>query len=169
VKIAGGLAPDATIIPLEVRRSGTDEAATLLIGKSGSFFKNLDEHCAGKLAGLRVLVRGVIRSQQRASIGNVVLRAMLEKKCPAALDDSQLLEMSEVGIERDLAQRHYYFRLFQTVKLPVKVRRAIRQFLRQRLVIGRRATSRSCDVKICQNQTIVAVGGERLAGETNLV
>src|SRR6266536_4473686 len=55
------------------------------------------------------------------------------------------------------------------MKFPIKVRRAIRQFLRQRLVIWRRATDCSRDVKILQNQTVIAVGAERLAGETNLV
>jgi hypothetical protein len=51
------------IIPLEVRPSGTDEAATLFIGKARSFFKDLHEHCPGKFPGLRVLVRRMIRRQ----------------------------------------------------------------------------------------------------------
>ena len=116
------------IIPLEVRRSGTNEAAVLFIGYTSRFFKDLHEHPSRKLASLRVLIRRMIRSQQRASIRDLVFRAVLEQKRPAALDDAELFEMTQVGVEGNLAQSHYYFRLFQTAKLSVKVRRTIRQF-----------------------------------------
>src|SRR5438874_7727154 len=109
------------MIILSGGRSGTNEAAVLFLGKTSRFFKDLHEHCAGKFTSLRVLIRGMIRSQQRASIGNVVFRAVLEQKRPPALDDAELFEMTQVGIERNLAQRHYYFRLFQTVKLSIKI------------------------------------------------
>src|SRR5438874_5140624 len=127
------------MIILSGGRSGTNEAAVLFLGKTSRFFKDLHEHHAGKFASLRVLIRGMIRSQQRAPIGYFVLCAMLEQKRPSAPDDAELFEMTQVSVECNLPQRHYYFRLFQTVKLPVKVRRAIGQLSRQRLVVGRRA------------------------------
>ena len=91
MKNADGLVPDAMIIPLEVRRSGTGEAAVLFIGKARGFFKDLHEHCASKLAGLGVLVRGMIRGQERPPVGDFVLRAVLEKEPAPSLNQAELL------------------------------------------------------------------------------
>src|SRR3954463_16523115 len=111
MKNAGGLVPDAMIIPLKVRRSGTGEAAALFIGKARGFFKDLHEHCASKLASLGVLVRGMIRSQERPPVGDLVLRAVLEKKRRPPLDNPELFEMTQIGVESNLAQRDDHLRL----------------------------------------------------------
>ena len=54
------------------------ESRQLLIGNSCRFFKNFQEHAAGELAGLRVLVRRMIGRQQRAPTRGPVFSAMLK-------------------------------------------------------------------------------------------
>ena len=84
-------------------------AAILFIGKPPSFFKDSHEHLACKLAGLGVLVGGMIGGQQHSPIGNFVLAAVLKQIYPAPFDDAELLEMSQVGVERNPSQRNHYF------------------------------------------------------------
>ena len=59
-------------------RSGAGSAAGLFIGKSGSFFKDLEEHAPGQFARLGVLVRGMVRGQQRAPVRHTILGPMLK-------------------------------------------------------------------------------------------
>ena len=70
--------PGRSDIPLEVRRSGTSEAAFSFIGNSPSFFKDLHEHLPCKFAGLRVLVRGMVGHKQHSSIGRWVFLPVLK-------------------------------------------------------------------------------------------
>ena len=53
-------------------------AATLFIGNSRGFFKYLHEHWPCQLPRLSVLVRGMIRRQQHASIGHLVFCTVLK-------------------------------------------------------------------------------------------
>jgi len=98
----GDLVPDAMIIPLEVRRSGTDEAAALFIGKAGGFFKDLHEHLARKFAGLRVLIRGMVGSQERSPVRNFVFCAVLKQKSSSSFDQAELPQVCQVGIKSNL-------------------------------------------------------------------
>jgi hypothetical protein len=50
----------------------------LLPGNSSSFLKDSDEHLPRQFAGLGILVRGMIGSQQRAAVGHLVPGSVLE-------------------------------------------------------------------------------------------
>ncbi len=79
------------------------------------------------------------------------------------------LQVVEIGFESNPSQGHYHFHILEPVHFAIEIRRAIGQFLRQRLVVGRRAADRGGDVEVLQFESVRAVRGRRLIGESGLV
>src|SRR5215472_1433318 len=97
------------------------------------------------------------------------MRAMFEEVRLAGGQHSQPFEIVEVGVEPDLPQGDHYFHPLQSCELAVQKYRALGEFSRQRLVVGRSATHCCGDVQIFQLETVVAISSVRLISESRLV
>jgi len=67
------------------------------------FFKDSLEHLTGQFPGLRVLVGGMIRSQQDLPVRHLVLCGMLENVGLLARKLAAPLEVIQIGIEANPA------------------------------------------------------------------
>src|SRR5258707_8992080 len=79
------------------------------------------------------------------------------------------LQVVQVCIEADLAQRNHHFDFFESRNFTVKKLRALCELLRQRFVVGRSAADGGCDVEVLQLQTVVAIGCGGLINKTGFV
>src|ERR1039458_5254238 len=69
------------------------------------------------------------------------------------------LQVIEIGIEANLAQRYHNFDILQYAHFAIEEGRAISEFRGQRLVAGRRAANGRGDVAAHQLQSVVAMLG----------
>jgi len=58
------------------------------------------------------------------------------------------------GVEGEFSQRDHYTQIRKRIHFSFEIRAAVQQFLRQRLIIGRSAMSRSRDPGIPEQQTV---------------
>src|SRR5208282_2450823 len=79
------------------------------------------------------------------------------------------LEVIEIGIKADPAQRDHDFHILETLQFAIEIRSAVRQLLGQRLVVGRSTTDGGGDVNISQIESVLAIGGVGLVGKASLV
>src|ERR1035441_7906261 len=79
------------------------------------------------------------------------------------------LQVIEICIEPDSAQRNYNFHALQYSQFAIQEGRAVSEFRRQGLVVGRRAAHSRGDVAVHQLQSVVAMLGIGLRCEANLV
>src|SRR5277367_1248846 len=151
-------------------RSGPgDSRLHSLIGNFCRLFKDLNEHGASQLSSLGVLVGGMVRSQQGLSVRHLVFGSVLKDVGFPARELAATLEVIEIGIKADLAQRDHNFYILQSIHFAIEIRSAVCQFLRKRLVVWRSAAYCSRNVEIFQLQPVIAFGGVRLIGETGLM
>src|SRR5260370_16944979 len=78
------------------------------------------------------------------------------------------LQVVQVCIEADLAQRNHHFDFFESRNFTVKKLRALCELLRQRFVVGRSAADGGCDVEVFQLQTAVPIASSSLITQTRL-
>src|ERR1035437_10434348 len=79
------------------------------------------------------------------------------------------LQVIEIDIEANLAQRYHNFDILQYVQFAIEEGRAVSEFRGQRFVAGRRAANGRGDVAAHQLQSVVAMLGIWLRCEANLV
>src|SRR5664280_1645970 len=79
------------------------------------------------------------------------------------------LQIIEIRIEPDPAQRYYNLHALQDLEFAIEKGRTVSQFRRQRFVVGRRAAYGRSDVAVHQLQSVVAMLGIGLRCEANLV
>jgi len=138
------------------------------IGQSYGFFKYGGEHLPGELPGLSILVGRVVGGQQDLAIRHRVPGTVPELVRFLAPQLAPALQVVQVGLESNSAQSHNHFQILQPIHFAIEIRRAVGQFLRQRLVVGRR-TARGCgDIEIPQFEAICAVNGRGLVGKPRL-
>src|SRR5277367_2536104 len=82
---------------------------------------------------------------------------------------SAALHVVQIRVETDLPQGDYNPYVFESRNFAIEKSRALGQFLRQRLVVGRSAADRRGDVEIGQPEPVVAVVGGGLIGESRFV
>src|ERR1019366_8710903 len=83
--------------------------------------------------------------------------------------DAVPLQVIEIGIEANLAQRNHNFDILEDAQFAIEEGRAISEFRGQRLVAGRRAANGRGNVTVHQLQSVVAMLGIWLRCEANLV
>src|ERR1035437_947068 len=79
------------------------------------------------------------------------------------------LQIIEIRIEPDSAQRYYNIHALQYSQFAIEEWRAVSEFRRQRLVVGRRAADSRGDVAVHQFQSVVAMLGIGLRCKAKLV
>src|SRR5437763_14532866 len=107
----------------------------------------------------------MVGSQQHPSVGGSVLDAMAKYIGALALEQAASLQIIQVGIESDLAQRHYHAKVLQGINFAIQKRSAVADFFGSRLVLRRGAAHRGGDVYVSQFQAVSNMSGRGLRGE----
>ena len=111
----------------------------------------------------------MVGRQQNLSIRHLVLCAVLKKVELLAGNLASALEVIEISIEADSSQRHHNSQILEAIHFAIEIRRTIREFLWQRLVIGGSTAHGGGDVQIFQLESIVAMRGVWLIGKTSFI
>ena len=111
----------------------------------------------------------MIGRQQHSAIGRLVTRAVFEDVRFFASQQTEPLQVVEIRLKSNPAQRHNDSQILQCGNFAVKKRRTVGKFARRRLIVRRRATGSSGDVEIIELHPIVAIGSVGLAGESSLI
>src|SRR5262249_1212529 len=122
-------------------------------------------HGPGQLSRARVLLAGMIRSEQVAPFGERRRGAVLELRTRIEPWKAELLPRLQERVERDAAQRQTHAHARQGGDLANQVLAAAVQLLRRGLVVGRRASRGRGDVGASQNEAIVPMRRARRAGQ----
>src|SRR5215469_1301063 len=127
------------------------------------------EHPFGEFAGEGVLLAGVVGGEQtRQIVAKSIAGTVRKAKWREALDFSLVLENSQVDAQRDAAQNENGART-QNFQFAFKIRAAIRQLRRQRLVSRRRAARRRGNVGVLELESVAQPDGSGLVGESGIV
>src|SRR5579864_1880743 len=94
---------------------------------------------------------------------------MFEEVRLAASEQATSFQIIEISVESNLAQGNDHLHPLESLNLAIEKLRAFGEFLRQRLVVGRRAPHRRRNVQIFQLESVVAIGCRGLAGESGLM
>src|SRR5579863_6828825 len=78
-------------------------------------------------------------------------------------------EVIEICIEANPSQSNHDLHISETLQLTIQVGSAVRQLLRQRLIVGRSTANRRGDVDVVELESVQTIGRVWLIGKTSLV
>src|SRR5690348_12579434 len=98
----------------------------------------------------------MIRSKERSALWHFVFCDVLKDESSFAINQPSPLQIVQISFKPNLPKSNHNFRVLQSIKFALKIRRTIRKFERQRLVLRRGAARRSSNVEILQREAIVS-------------
>src|SRR5450631_480244 len=111
----------------------------------------------------------MVRSQEDASVRQDVFGAVAEFILALAGDQLSSLQVVEIGFEADPSQGNDDAQIFEFFEFACEKGRAVGQFLRQMLVVGRGAADSSGDIEPGEHLAIVASGRGGQQGKAGFV
>jgi hypothetical protein len=127
------------------------------------------KHRLGQSARERVLLAGMIRSDQRDSIIQITLGSMSEPETLGTRGETEFLKGRERRIKSDATKRHHDAHISQEFNFSQQEGTTISYFVGQRLVSRRRAMHGRCDVAVTKLQAVVAMNGRGLISKSEFV
>jgi hypothetical protein len=96
-----------------------------LIGQAPRLLEYVQEHRPRQLAGLRVLVRGMVGRQQYASVRHNIFSTMPELVLAFARDLFFAEQVVEISFEPDSSQSNNHLQFLQSFEFPFEIRSAV--------------------------------------------